>query len=52
MTRWGGEDDSGAWVKYRQVRAVEIQSLCRATNSRYVADHTLRVTVNCDNPRH
>jgi hypothetical protein len=46
----GGEETKDKWVKYRQVRAVEITSLCRVKESHDVGG-ILRATVGCANPR-
>ena len=50
FSSWGGEETQDKWVKYRQTRAVEIMSLCRVKDSRYVGK-ILRTTVDCPNPR-
>ncbi|MEJ0010971.1 MAG: hypothetical protein WDN72_11250 [Alphaproteobacteria bacterium] len=46
----GGEETHDKWVKYRQVRAVEIISLCRVTES-HVEGGALAATVGCERPR-
>ena len=46
----GGEETHDKWVKYRQVRAVEVISLCHVASSRYEGK-ILKATVDCADPR-